>query len=276
MGHRANWEKRVAEKGQPIEVPKHTPSLTPVQQHMARTQPVVTPAGSNTPVAQLEAYRAQLSGKAEAEKMAIKKEALSVFGPYLKAFFAAGKSANDQLVAWCMIWLWDVGDIEAFVSQSQQAEKMGVKSPIATPLDEFRQRRVREWAEEQVFAGQSPEPYLSQVFDAEQEQMGEHIRGMFHRVLGLDLERQMETAPPEKKVELGKAAQYHYEKAVELNPKPGVKTRMEKLANWFKKLPTAVVGQPAGEATGSTGPAVAPATDAPNSGLSSENTDAQE
>lgn len=101
------------------------------------------------------------------ERIELKRtELLPKWMPYVERYFAAGKVYEYPILGWCVIWLFDVGDIEKALDWADIAISQEQPTPerIKSRFPAFVADQVLEWAERQSAAGNSIEPYFSRVF----------------------------------------------------------------------------------------------------------------
>jgi len=159
------------------------------------------------------------------EKIALKRQLLPNYLPQVDAYLEAGMQHPNPLLVWCLIWLIDVEDIEqalklAYIAiEQQQLMPERFKRDLPTYVAEA----LHDWAERQYKDQKSADPYFSEVVkavDSEHWPVGQIIvQGKLYKLAGLFAERNGE---------LDEAVRW-FERAMEANPKAGVKTRLEKL-----------------------------------------------
>ena len=160
--------------------------------------------------AQLAADVDALHGLTLEAKAAIKKGLVEKYRAHCEAFLAAGhQGLADPVVPYWVVWLWDTGDIEGFIRHGRRAEALNQRSPLRTPLKEFRWYRLLEWSGAELKAGRSPEPYFSQVY-AEAQAMPGSIGSGYHALAGKFFVKWAEAAEQDEDRE---AALEHYQRA---------------------------------------------------------------
>jgi hypothetical protein len=115
------------------------------------------------------------------------------------------------VVPYWVIWLWDTGDLEGFIKHGRRAEALNQRSPLNTPLKEFRWYRVLDWANDELKAGRSPEPYFGDVY-AEAEAMPGSIAAGYHTVAGKLAMGRAEAAEKDEDIDVA-VEQYRQAKA---------------------------------------------------------------
>jgi len=142
----------------------------------------------------------------------------------------------DPVVPYWVIWLWDVGDIEGFIRSGRRAEALGQRSPLQTPSKEFRWYRVLDWANDEVKAGRSPEPYFADVL-TEIDAMPGSIASGYHTLAGKLAAGWAEAAEAEGDAERAHAeyesARAAFERAKAVHDKARVETALKAV---MKKL----------------------------------------
>ncbi|GLS26164.1 phage terminase small subunit [Marinibactrum halimedae] len=113
----------------------------------------------------LDSIRSLLSGKNEQEKIAIKKEKIPEFLPYLENYQASGRNYKNPVLVWITLWLFDIGDVDQAMTYATLAIEQDQLPPsnFSSPLVDMYVRGLVTWAEKKFKANDSAEPYLSQV-----------------------------------------------------------------------------------------------------------------
>lgn len=190
----------------------------------ARVSP---PAGDAAVIdAALQADLSLLSERTDVkEKIALKRQLLPKYLPYVQAYRAAGEHYPNPLLVYCLVWLLDVEDIEAALDLAHFAieQQQHLPERFNRDLPTFVAETVHDWAERQYKAQQSASPYLDQVLESvysDRWPIGNIIvRGKLFKLAGLFADRNGDI----------KAAMNWYERALEANEKAGVKTRLKEL-----------------------------------------------
>jgi hypothetical protein len=161
---------------------------------------------------QLAADVESLKGLTLEAKAAIKKALVEKYRAHAEGFLAAGhQGLADPVVPYWVIWLWDTGDLEGFIKHGRRAEALNQRSPLNTPLREFRWYRVLDWANDELKAGRSPEPYFGDVH-AEVEAMPGSIAAGYHTVAGKSFVTRAEAAEKDQDTDVA-VEQYRQAKA---------------------------------------------------------------
>ncbi|WP_299594328.1 phage terminase small subunit [uncultured Microbulbifer sp.] len=160
-----------------------------------------------------------------AEKIALKRQLLPNYLPQVDAYLEAGMQHPNPLLVWCLIWLIDVEDIEQALKLANIAIEQQQLMPerFKRDLPTYVAEALHDWAERQYKDQKSADPYFSEVVDAVHSERWPVaqiiVQGKLYKLAGLFAERNGETE---------KAVQW-FERAMEANPRAGVKTRLEKL-----------------------------------------------
>lgn len=102
-----------------------------------------------------------------AERISLKRdELLPKWEPYVARYLTAGDVYEYTVFGWCVIWLFDVGDIERALDWADIAIRQEQPTPerLKSRFPVFVADQMLEWAERQSQAGHSIEPYFSRVF----------------------------------------------------------------------------------------------------------------
>jgi len=110
-----------------------------------------------------------------ADRVAYKRdELLPRWKPTVDTYLAGGNVYDNPVFAWFVVWTFDAGDLDeglrladiAIAQQQPTPENIKSRFPV------FVADTVMAWAEETAVAGESVEPYFSQVF----EKVAQHWR----------------------------------------------------------------------------------------------------
>lgn len=163
---------------------------------------------------------------------------LPIVDDYLKAASQPKGRMNDHpIFAWCVVWLFDVGELGKGIQMAFKAIELG--QPMAGAIKRkwpgFVADTVFDWAEQQAELGHSVEPYFSTVFNQVKSQwkLPEPVSSKFYKFAGLQLLRSAtgEITPSHVgDVERLKEADRLLEKAAELYQHAQVKTVRAKIA----------------------------------------------
>ncbi|WP_455268767.1 phage terminase small subunit [Rahnella aceris] len=109
----------------------------------------------------------RLHGLTLAQKVALKRdELLPRWMPTVEKYLDGGEVYRNPILAWCVIWLFDVGDMDAALNLADIAIEQGQDTPpeLRSNFPTFVADTVLEWAEEQARDGHPIEPYFSRTF----------------------------------------------------------------------------------------------------------------
>ncbi|WP_299940139.1 phage terminase small subunit [uncultured Microbulbifer sp.] len=157
------------------------------------------------------------------EKIALKRELLPKYLPRVRAYIESGAHYPNLLLVWCVIWLLDVEDIEQALELANFAIKQQQQNPARFKRDfpTYVAETLHDWAEREYKAQRSPHPYYSEVLEAVDSQRWPVsniiVLGKLYKLAGIICDQQEDLAK----------AVHWYEKAMEVNDKAGVKTRLE-------------------------------------------------
>lgn len=160
------------------------------------------------------------------EKVALKRQLLPKYLPYVQAYREAGEHYPNPLLVYCLVWLLDVEDIEAALDLAGFAieQQQHLPERFNRDLTTFVVETLHDWAERQYKAEQSAEPYLGQVLAAVRDERWivtqPIVLNKLYKIAGLFAERNGDTD----------AAVHWFQLCEEVNPgKSGIKTRLQNL-----------------------------------------------
>jgi len=171
------------------------------------------------------------------QKIQFKKEQLiPKWLPFLEQYRANGEHSPFEPLVWMVIWLLDAELIDKCIEWADLAILQQQKLPehfTSSSLDTFIAEGIHDWAQRQLKAGHSAEPFLSDVIERIEKKLWfvtEPIAlNKLYKLVGQFAEVANE---PEK-------AEKFYLKCVEVNPeKHGVKTALTALQRKMGKQPT--------------------------------------
>lgn len=113
--------------------------------------------------------------------------------PTVDAYLSSGQVYANPVLAWCVIWLFDVGDLDKALDwadiaiSQQQATPERLRSNFPT----FVADTMLAWAEESAGRGESIEPYFSRTFErvADTWRLHEQVTAKWFKFAGLELLR---------------------------------------------------------------------------------------
>lgn len=128
-----------------------------------------------------------------ADKVALKRELLPKYRPYVERYLESEKKHQNLLFATMVIWLFDIGEFEQALNWAGIAITQGQKMPKRMKRDfpHFVADTILEWAEQQAAEGQAVEPYFSRVFKhvAKEWRLNEKLTAKYFKFAGLLLLR---------------------------------------------------------------------------------------
>jgi hypothetical protein len=132
----------------------------------------------------------KLHGLTLAQKVALKRdELLPRWMPTVEKYLGGGEVYRNPILAWCVIWLFDVGDMDAALDLADTAIEQGQDTPRAlkSNFPTFVADTVLEWAETQARDGHPIEPYFSRTFFnvAEKWELYEVIQAKWFKFAGM-------------------------------------------------------------------------------------------
>ncbi|PAU66537.1 terminase [Pseudomonas sp. PIC25] len=165
----------------------------------------------------------------EARQHLKREELLPKYLAYVQRYRESGLNHPNPVLMQVLVWLFDTEQFEQALELADFAMAQGQAMPerFKRDIPTFVADSMIDWAEAEHKAGRSPEPYLSQLLPRVdgQWQLFERIPARFHKLLGiLALEN-----------ERWAQAITHFERATELYPEIGVKTRLEEAAKALRR-----------------------------------------
>ncbi|MGE4301987.1 MAG: phage terminase small subunit [Victivallaceae bacterium] len=102
-------------------------------------------------------------------RVALKRKFLAEFMPAVEDYLASGKVYANPVLIWCMVWSFDVGDVSTGIrlAEAAIAQHQKLTAPFQSDytVARFAADAVLEWAQAQVKAGSSAEPYFTRFLD---------------------------------------------------------------------------------------------------------------
>lgn len=141
-----------------------------------------------------------------ADRVAYKRdELLPRWKPTVDAYLEGGSIYDNPVFAWYVVWLFDAGDLDEALRLADVAIEQQQPTPenIKSRFPVFVADTVMSWAENTAAAGESVEPYFSQVFEkvASQWRLHEEITAKWFKFAGLMLLRDDNGQPRASAVE---------------------------------------------------------------------------
>lgn len=163
--------------------------------------------------------------------------------PLVERYLDAEKVHQNPIFAWCIIWLFDVGDFDKALDYADIAIEQGQQTPdrLKREFSAFVADTIMEWSETQNALGHSVEPYFSRTFQNMREKwrLHEEINAKWFKFAGLLLLNDHNGKPlPSaiEDVEILQNADDLLAQAEKFNPLVGVKTMRNKIAMRINKL----------------------------------------
>lgn len=165
--------------------------------------------------------------------------------PTVEAYLDSGQVYANPVFAWCVIWLFDVGDLDKALDWADIAISQQQATPdrLRSNFPTFVADTMLEWAQETAGRGESVEPYFTRTFErvANTWRLHEQVTAKWFKFAGLELLRNddgQKTAAGvddiktlEKADQLLAIAEKHYSKI-------GVRTARQTIAARIRKLTT--------------------------------------
>ncbi len=161
------------------------------------------------------------------DRKAYKAEAIKKLEAFVNGYVESAAKYPNIVAVWVMVWLFDLGDIARAVPLGLHLAKQKIHrmpTRFKSTIDVFICNYVYDWAAKQLEANKSAGPYLEKVIQA--IELGELdlkekpiTKGKVYAIYGKHLDALAEDEPALKA----------YETAMEINPRAGVKKRIEQL-----------------------------------------------
>ncbi|END4285353.1 terminase [Escherichia coli] len=165
--------------------------------------------------------------------------------PTVEAYLESGQVYANPVFAWCVIWLFDVGDLDKALDWADIAISQQQATPdrLRSNFPTFVADTLLEWTQETAGRGESVEPYFTRTFErvANTWRLHEQVTAKWFKFAGLELLRNddgQKTAAGvddietlEKADQLLAIAEKHYSKI-------GVRTARQTIAARIRKLTT--------------------------------------
>ncbi|MES9901140.1 MAG: phage terminase small subunit [Sedimenticola sp.] len=211
--------------------------MTPAKRHFQKATAAANSAAEADPettadrsqyelmLLQLAQHKRQLKKIQSVEqKIDLKRKLLPDYGSYIDGVLESDSGVQDDVLMTVMVWAIDTGDI---VQAARMAE-YAINHNMATP-DQYNRDLATLLTEETAeYAIKHPGKLPFEVLDrvdhlVRDADMPDQVRAKLHKAFGLNLQ---DSNP--------RAAITHYARALELNPKCGVKKWKEKLERDIK------------------------------------------
>lgn len=157
--------------------------------------------------------------------------------PTVEAYLAGEKRYMNPALVYCVIWLFDTGEMERALDWADIAISEGQAMPenFKSTMPAFVADTVLAWATDEATAGHSIEPYFSRTFNniRDKWRLHEDINAKWFKFAGLYLLRDENGAPRATAVEdvdVLEQADALLAQAEKYNKNAGVKTMRTKIA----------------------------------------------
>lgn len=223
-------------------------AMSPCQRHRARIKAAkaldnrealtASPVSFHLQKLELEADVERLRSLPTADRIDMKRdELLPRWLPTVEAYLAGDKRYMNLALVYCVIWLFDTGEMERALDWADIAISEGQAMPenFKSTMPAFVADTVLEWATNEAAAGHSIEPYFSRTFNniREKWRLHEDINAKWFKFAGLYLLRDENGAPRATAVEdvdVLEQADALLAQAEKYNKNAGVKTMRTKIA----------------------------------------------
>ncbi|HHX7278774.1 TPA: phage terminase small subunit, partial [Yersinia enterocolitica] len=163
--------------------------------------------------------------------------------PTVERYLEGGIAHANPAFAWCVVWLFDVGNFDQALDWADIAIEQGQSTPenIKSTFATFVADTVMEWAETQASLGHSIEPYFSRTFAniRDKWRLHEEVNAKWYKFAGLLLLADKSGKPVATAiddVETLLQADALLAQAGAFDVKVGVKTHREKIAARIRAL----------------------------------------
>ena len=217
-----------------------------MQQKLEQQQAIVIADGESMHLQARAVDRdaARLKGMTMAERTEIKKrEFLPNYLPTAQRYLDDGKVYKNPIFAYCVVWLFDVGEFQQGLDWAEIAIAQGQATPgsFKSGFPAFVADTILEWAQLESEAGNSIEPYFSRTFEnvTEKWRIHEKIKAKWYKFAALELLKgdngEVKASAIDNVDDLEKAEAY-LARAHQLNPKSGVRTHRDRIAMRLRML----------------------------------------
>lgn len=218
-------KQRVLEQGPALTAEVYTPATAlagpaNAQKHLALM---------TTALAEDCARLSDLNSLADRQRLK-REELLPKYLDYVQRYRDSGLNHPNPVLMQVLVWLFDTEQFEQALALAEFAMQQGQVMPerFKRDIPTFLADTLIEWAEAEHEAKRSPEPYLTLLLprvDGEW-QLYERIPARYHKLLGIIAMEQ----------EQWSEAIARFERAAELYPAIGVKTRLEDATKALRRL----------------------------------------
>ncbi|ECF8073707.1 terminase [Salmonella enterica] len=216
------------------------------QQAMERRDALPDGGSLHLQLAQLEIdCKAVSSCATNADRVALKRETLLPrWTPTIEAWLQNGEVYKYTPFVWCIVWLFDTGEMDKALDWADIAIKQNQPMPprFDRDLPTFVVDEVMQWAQIQFDEGLSVEPYFSRVLGhiGEDWTLHEDLVAKWYKFAGLNLLRDSDGKPTSpatlRDVKRLRAADEWMARAQSATPKAGVRAIRNKIAARLRAL----------------------------------------
>ena len=139
-----------------------------MQQQQARLEEVNTTTSLHLQLQQISMDVESLHGMQTAERVELKRSVLlPKWLPTAQSYLELGKVYANPVFAWCIVWLFDVGEYDQALDWADIAIEQQQDTPeiIRSRFPAFVADQMLAWAEQASQAGEDLEPYFSRTFE---------------------------------------------------------------------------------------------------------------
>lgn len=139
-----------------------------MQQQQARLEEVNTTTSLHLQLQQISVDVESLHGMQTAERVELKRSVLlPKWLPTAQSYLELGKVYANPVFAWCIVWLFDVGEYDQALDWADIAIEQQQDTPeiIRSRFPAFVADQMLAWAEQASQAGEDLEPYFSRTFE---------------------------------------------------------------------------------------------------------------
>lgn len=216
------------------------------EQAMERREALAVSDSLHLQLAQLEIdCKAVSSCATNSDRVAFKRETLLPrWTPTIEAWLQSGEVYKYTPFVWCIVWLFDTGEMDKALEWADIAIKQNQPMPprFDRDLSTFVADEVMQWAQIQFDDGLSVEPYFSRVMGhiGEDWTLHEEIVAKWYKFAGLNLLRDSDGKPTSpatiRDVKKLRAADEYMARAQSATPKAGVRAIRNKIAARLRAL----------------------------------------
>ncbi|URL05954.1 phage terminase small subunit [Avibacterium sp. 21-595] len=163
--------------------------------------------------------------------------------PLVEEYFAKGEIYQNDVIAYCIIYAFDVGDLGGATRLARMAiaQNQSMPANFRSTLPTFVADQVLAWAERMAHQGQSAEPYFTDTFEAVAKtwHLHEIVTAKWYKFAATLFLRNQQGevhAASVEDIESLELALFLAQKALEYNHKAGVNSMIDRIVMRLKKL----------------------------------------